>query len=97
MRIIDHPVLGKLEEGKRVKIEINGKTIEAFEGEPIAAALIAAGVKTFRITKRRDEPRGLFCAIGLCTDCTMSVNGVPNVRTCVAPVRAGMKIETQRG
>ncbi len=43
------------------------------------------------------EPRGLFCAIGRCTDCVMTVDGVPNVRTCVTLVEGGMSIETQRG
>ena len=63
----------------------------------IAAALMAHGKKTFRYTNRRSEPRSLFCGIGRCTDCVMVVNGVPNVRTCVTPVEAGMIIETQQG
>ncbi|MHB8947330.1 MAG: (2Fe-2S)-binding protein, partial [Bacillota bacterium] len=45
----------------------------------------------------RTGPRGLFCAIGRCTDCVMTVDGVPNVRTCVTPVREGLRVETQRG
>lgn len=97
MRIFDHPILGELEEKKKVWIEVDSKKIEALEGEPIAAALLAAGVSTFRFTSGRKEPRGVFCAIGLCTDCVMIVDGVPNVRTCVTPVRDGMKIETQVG
>lgn len=76
---------------------IDGKKIEAREGETIAAALIAAGVKVFRYTVKRDEPRSLFCAIGRCTDCVMVVNNRPNVRTCVTLVENGMKIETQKG
>jgi predicted molibdopterin-dependent oxidoreductase YjgC len=80
-----------------VKIEVDGKEIEARAGEPIAAALLAAGQSVFRYTRKRKEPRGVFCAIGRCTDCMMVVDGVPNVRTCVTPVRAGMKVETQHG
>ena len=45
----------------------------------------------------RGYPRGIFCGIGRCTDCVMTVDGQPNVRTCVTPVRAGMKVETQQG
>lgn len=96
-RIVEHPILEKLPERKRVLISVDGRTIEAFEGEPIVAALIAAGIHICRITKKRNEPRGLFCAIGRCTDCMMTVNGVPNVRTCITPVEENMKIETQFG
>ena len=97
MRITDHPILGKMEGGRRVFIEVDGSRIPAIEGEPIAAALLAAGYKVFRRSVKRGEPRGVFCAIGRCTDCVMTVDGRPNVRTCVTPVVDGMKIQTQVG
>lgn len=50
-----------------------------------------------RYTAKQHKPRGIFCAIGRCTDCVMIVNGVPNVRTCVTPLEAGMQIQTQYG
>ena len=50
-----------------------------------------------RYTAKQHKPRGIFCAIGRCTDCVMIVNGVPNVRTCVTPLEEGMKIQTQYG
>ena len=67
------------------------------EGEPIAAALKAAGVMVHRYTKKEHKPRGIFCAIGRCTDCVMVVDGVPNVRTCITPLKAGMDVRTQYG
>jgi len=97
VRIREHPILGRLEGKKEVKIIVDGKAIKAFEGEPIAAALLAAGIKTFRLTNKKREPRGYFCGRGLCTDCVMIVDGIPNVRTCITPVKDGMRIETQRG
>ena len=48
-------------------------------------------------TAKNHEPRGIFCGIGQCTDCVMTVNGKPNVRTCITPVEDGMVIETQEG
>jgi len=48
---------------------VDGKKIRAREGETVAAALIAAGVKVFRYSVKRNEPRSLFCAIGRYTDC----------------------------
>lgn len=97
MRIIEHPILGKLKDKKKIKIIVDGKEIEAYKGEMIAAALLANGKSVFRLTKKNNMPRGIFCGIGRCTDCVMIVNGLPNVRTCVTPVEEGMKIETQIG
>ena len=97
MRVTEHPVLGPLESANTVTIFFDGKPIEALEGEPIAAALINAGVHAFRTTPRLNQPRGIFCAIGRCTDCMMIVNGVPNTRTCVTPVEDGMQVCTQHG
>ncbi len=97
MRVIEHPVLGDLKEKKSITIYFDGKPIQAFEDEPVAAALLNAGIKAFRKTPKRHEPRGIFCAIGRCTDCMMIVDGVPNVRTCVTGARDGMRVESQDG
>ena len=99
MRVRKHPILGELGDGgqKAVRIEVDGEAMEALEGEPIATALLAAGKVVFRYTRKLKEPRGVFCAIGRCTDCMMVVDGVPNVRTCVTPVKVGMVVNTQHG
>ena len=96
-RITDHVVLGTEEPGNLVEITVDGKKMMAREGEKILAALLAEGIIINRYTVKRNEPRGLFCGIGQCTDCAMIVNGKPNVRTCITPVKEGMVIETQRG
>lgn len=97
MRISQHPILGEAQKGRLIKFTYDGKTIEGYEGEPIAVALKAAGVMVHRHTKKYDRPRGVFCAIGRCTDCVMVVNGKPNVRTCVTPLEEGMTVQTQYG
>lgn len=97
MRIEEHPILGEYSKGRLVTFLYNGTIMEGYEGEPIAAALRAAGVMAHRHTKKYHEPRGIFCAIGKCTDCVMVVNGKPNVRTCITPLEEGMTVETQYG
>jgi len=97
MRITNHPILGEFTKGEQVQFEFEGKFLNGYEGEPIAVALKANGVKTHRYTRRHHEPRGIFCAIGRCTDCVMVVDGSYNVRVCITPLRKGMKIETQNG
>jgi hypothetical protein len=96
-RILDHPVLGPAAARGRVTIFFAGEPVEAVEGEPVAAALVAAGVRVFRRTSKLGEPRQLFCGIGRCTDCVMVVDGQPNVRTCVTAVREGMRVDVQHG
>ena len=97
MRIQEHPILGEPQKGRSIEFTHDGNVMEGFEGEPIAVALRAAGVMAHRHTKKYDKPRGIFCAIGRCTDCVMVVNGKPNVRTCITSLEEGMTVETQYG
>jgi predicted molibdopterin-dependent oxidoreductase YjgC len=96
MRIVDHPIL-TFPKQDRVTFTFDGQKIEGILGEPIAAALYAADIKVFRHSHERHRPRGLFCAIGNCSSCLMTVDGIPNVRVCVEPLRAGMAVEIQEG
>lgn len=97
MRISEHPILGVPEEKKVISFTYDGKIMSGLEGEPIAIALEAAGVMIHRYTKKHHEPRGIFCAIGRCTDCVMIVDGKANIRTCITPLKEGMDIKTQYG
>ena len=97
MRLIDnHPILD-FEHGKKVEFTFDGAAMTGFEGEPIAMALHSNGVRIYRESPEMKRPRGFFCAIGKCSSCFMLVDGVPNVRTCVTPLREGMKVRTQKG
>lgn len=96
-RIAEHPILGVPEKGEKIKFLFDGKEVEGYEGEPIAEALRANGLMVHRYTKKHHKPRGIFCAIGRCTDCVMVVNGVANTRTCITPLKEGMTVETQYG
>ena len=97
MRLTDHPILGEMKYVRTVTFYYNGQPMEGIEGEPVAAALMNAGIRVFRTTAKRREPRGIFCAIGRCTDCMMVVDGIPNTRTFVTSLREGMRVEKQEG
>jgi len=94
LRMTDHPILN-IERGQRVQFSFDGKVIPAYEGETIAAALFAAGLRIFSRSFKYHRPRGLFCMSGHCANCLMRVDGIPNVRTCVEPVQPGMQVESQ--
>ena len=95
-RIERHPILGDAAPQREITLYFEGKAIPAKEGEPIMAALVAAGVSVFRYTKK-GSPRRMFCGIGRCTDCVMIVDGIPGVRTCVTMALDGMMVERQEG
>lgn len=95
MRIEEHPVL-EFKRGKKVYFTYDGKKLEGYEGETIAAALHAAGVKVLSHSDRK-RPRGFYCAIGNCSSCFMEVDGTSNVKVCIEPLREGMDVKTQKG
>ena len=86
-----------VERGRALGILVDGAEVRAYEGESIAAALVASGHRFTRWTAQTGEPRGYFCGMGVCQDCLVTVDGLPNVRACVTPVRDGMRVESQRG
>ncbi len=72
-----------------------GRTHSRVEGQSIAAALYAAGVRIFSRSFKYHRPRGLFCVSGDCPNCLMQVDGRPNVRTCIEPARQGQVVRGQ--
>ena len=97
MRITGHPILGPIPFRVVVTLSVDGREIEAFEGEPVAVAMLAAGMRTSRTMPDTGSTRGYFCGVGRCSDCLMTVDGALNVRTCVTPVVEGMIVTTQQG
>ena len=90
-------ILGKLIRGKKVDIFVDGKKIVAYEGETIAGAIMAAGKRTLNYSPKEQHPRSIYCGIGLCYNCIMTVDGVPNTRTCQTLVKNGCSVQTQKG
>lgn len=76
-------------------IRFNGKSIPMREGDTVASALYRAGQRIFTRSFKYHRPRGLLCCSGHCPNCLMNVDGIPNVRTCITPARAGMTVRHQ--
>lgn len=81
-----------LERGQAFSITVNGEPLEAYTGESIATVLAAAGYRAFRTTDASDSPRGIFCGMGICFDCLVTVNGLPNQRACMTEARKGCEV-----
>ncbi len=94
MRIRSHPIID-FKKRKELPFSFEKKKIVGEDGDTIASALHAAGVRTLTTSLKFDSPRGFFCGIGKCSSCLMRVNGIPNVRTCIAPLKEGIIVEMQ--
>jgi predicted molibdopterin-dependent oxidoreductase YjgC len=77
-----------------IAVTVDGRLVMAFADETVAAVLLAEGIRVFRYSAKRGEPRGIFCGMGVCYECLVTVDGVPNVRACVTTVNPGMTIKT---
>jgi 2Fe-2S iron-sulfur cluster binding domain len=79
------------------EISFDGMPVPCRDGWTVGAALTAAGIRTWRTTRLGQRPRGLFCGIGICFDCLVTVNGQPSLRACLVPAQPGDDVRTQEG
>ncbi|MGE9266343.1 (2Fe-2S)-binding protein [uncultured Paracoccus sp.] len=81
----------------QVKFQFNGETLTAFNGDSVAAALLASNAGPFRTTPVSHAPRNPYCMMGICFDCLVTIDGVGNRQACLCEVTDGMQVETQLG
>jgi predicted molibdopterin-dependent oxidoreductase YjgC len=79
---------------ERVSFTFDGQPLTAEPGQTVGAALRAAGIRSWRVTRSGGRPRGLFCGIGACFDCLVDVNQDRAVRACLVAVREGDEVRT---
>ena len=77
-----------------VDLTVNGKKITAYRGESVLAALLASGYKVLKQSPVLKHPRGALCGMGVCFECLVKINGVPNRRSCMVEVENNMEIVT---
>ncbi|MFD0366583.1 (2Fe-2S)-binding protein [Streptomyces sp. NPDC059071] len=78
-------------------LTFDDRELPAQEGQSVAAVLWSAGILAWRTTRNGAAPRGVFCGIGQCYDCLVTVNGLPNQRACMVQARPGDTVTTQEG
>ena len=89
-------LLPEVTRGKSVPVTVDGAAVEAYEGETVATVLWTAGIVAVRRSMRSRQPRGIYCGMGVCFECLVTVDGAHAVRACLTPVKAGMRIETNQ-
>ncbi len=81
--------------GHPFTVEVDGQEIDAYAGETIATILLAAGRYTFHTATQTPNSR-LFCAMGACRQCLVTINGNSSCLACQTMAHPGMKVETGR-
>lgn len=92
-----HSELPLATRGEPITVLVDGRSVSAYSGETVAALLLAEGIRTFRHTASRHEPRSIFCGMGICYDCLVTIDGAPDIRACMTTLTPGMAIETRAG
>ncbi len=85
----------RIDRSRPVSFRFAGWRIDGFEGDTLGSAAFAAGKRVFSRSFKYHRPRGLLCCSGHCPNCLMTVDGVPNVRVCVEPIREGAVVVPQ--
>ena len=73
------------------RITVDGREVRATAGVPLGAVLHAQDAVLRHMPD--GAPRGVFCGMGVCFDCLVTVDDRSGVRACVTPVRDGMRVE----
>lgn len=76
---------------KMIAIVVDGRQVQARDGQSVAAALYAAGIMWLRSSPREGTPRGAFCMMGVCQECVVVIDGV-RVPGCQVAVQDGMTV-----
>lgn len=82
--------------GEVAALTVDGRRVALLPGDTLAAALMRDGSFAFR-RSRKGEARGVFCGIGICNECLLTVDGRPNVRACVTAATSGAIVTTGGG
>ncbi|MBY6260896.1 FAD-dependent oxidoreductase [Azospirillum sp. 412522] len=89
---LEHPSVRR--NGALIEITYDGERISALAGETVAAALAAHGVAAYRHS-RDGGRRGLYCGMGACFECLVTVDGKASQRACLTKVADGQTIRSQ--
>lgn len=78
-----------------VEVIFNGERMRVPNGSSVAAALLAGGIKRFRKSPVSGDARAPYCMMGVCFECLLEIDGIPNRQGCLVSIESGMKICTQ--
>jgi predicted molibdopterin-dependent oxidoreductase YjgC len=91
------PVTSEVRATRTVSLTFNDQAMTVPAGITVAAALLMSGISRFRATPVSESPRAPYCMMGVCFECLVDIDGVPNRQSCLIEVAEGMRIHSQEG
>ncbi|HXR02296.1 MAG TPA: (2Fe-2S)-binding protein [Pseudomonas sp.] len=91
------PVASEVRSTRTVGLSFNDQALTVPAGSTVAAALLMSGINRFRGTPVSESPRAPYCMMGVCFECLVEIDGVPNRQSCLIEVSEGMRIRSQEG
>ncbi|MDD1964805.1 (2Fe-2S)-binding protein [Pseudomonas putida] len=91
------PVMSEVRSTRTVSLTFNEQPLNVPAGTSVAAALLMSGIGRFRATPVSESPRAPYCMMGVCFECLVEIDGVPNRQSCLIEVSEGMRIRSQEG
>jgi len=85
-------LIAGIDAGASLEFTYEGQTVEGFQGESIASALMRAGIISVRSTARLQQRRGYYCGMGICWECAVHIDGTGVVRSCAFPVSRALSV-----
>lgn len=74
---------------------VDGTAVEFLEADTVASSLLRAGITELR-RSLSGEPRGVYCGIGVCNDCLVTIGSARNVKACQVEATEGLVVTTSR-
>jgi predicted molibdopterin-dependent oxidoreductase YjgC len=82
---------------EKIEIYLDGKPVPVPAGISVAAAMLLLAALPTRQTPVKRSPRAPFCMMGICFECLIEIDGIPNQTACQVEVRSGMQVRRQCG
>ena len=93
-RITELPTL-RIKPSEEPSLFYRGKRYQGVNGDTVATALYANGIRIFSRSIKYHRPRGLYSLDGESANCLMNIDGVPNMPAELTLLKDGMNVRPQ--
>lgn len=78
-----------------IQITINDRVLQVSPGVTVWTAMALAGETATRKSPVNQQDRSAYCAMGVCFECMVEIDGIPNRQACLTEVQDGSVIRFQ--
>ena len=78
---------------EKVTLLVDGVSVTMPADSMVSAAILKTGKYSFR-RSATGEPRGPLCGMGICFECSVTIDGEQHCRSCQTICKNGMDVRT---